>query len=61
MKRSAAVLFAVVIAIATSTVGHMTPAYAASTVQVWLTTGDGASQLAQQPSITLGPEPMDKR
>jgi len=54
MKRSAALLFAIVIAVATSMVGHVSPAYAASTVQVWLTTGDGASQLAQQSSITLG-------
>lgn len=54
MKRGSVLFFAIVIAICTSTVGHVTPALAASTVQVWLTTGDGASQLAQQPGITLG-------
>ncbi len=55
MRRSVALSIAVVIGIATSMVWHVTPAYAAATVQVWLTTGDGASQLAQQSSITLGP------
>jgi glucosylceramidase len=30
------------------------PSYAATTLQVWLTTADGASQLAQQPNISLG-------
>src|ERR1700737_4193331 len=49
------VLLSIPIAVSATVTVPPIPTYAATTVQVWLTTADGASQLAQQPNISLGP------
>ncbi len=54
-RRWAALLLAVAIAVGAALAEHPTATYAATTVQVWLTTADGSSRLTQQPGITFGP------
>jgi len=55
MKRWIATMAAVAVAIGSSMFGNLSQAFASTTLQVWLTTADGTSQLSQQSGITLGP------
>ena len=54
-RRLTTTLLALAVAASASLAGNQLRTYAANSVQVWLTTADGANQLTQQSSITLGP------
>lgn len=55
LRRVAAVLAGLAVASSAAAARPPTPVAAATTLQVWLTTADGANLLSPQPGITLGP------